>query len=185
MHVRYRQFWTLRVSVTSFYVIRCDAYTVSGGGVNPPCSCRARRLDTWLLTLGCWKMQSFTEVLRNEFHFHTFPDTLWVRKEIKFGYSCSLCQILHSWYRQSSFLHSATPRARDGLSVSLVQDFAEKALLPKLDSYNYHFAAHKSPKLTIAMYRDTGNRHDTGTAHTYTNGTSQHTWIGLMHGAKL
>ena len=68
--------------------------------------------------------------------FTPFPDTLWVRKEIKFGYSCSLCKILHSWYRQSSFLHSATPRARDGLSVSLVQDFAEKALVPKLDSYN-------------------------------------------------
>ena len=32
-------------------------------------------------------------------------------------------------------LHSATPRARDGLSVSSVQDFAEKALVPKLDSY--------------------------------------------------
>ena len=45
-------------------------------------------------------------------------------------------KILHSWYRQSSFLHSAAPRARDGLSVSLVQDFAEKALVPKLDSYN-------------------------------------------------
>ena len=58
--------------------------------------------ETWLLTLGCWKMQSFTEVLRNEFHFHTFSDTLWVRKEIKFGYLCSLCQILHSWYRQPS-----------------------------------------------------------------------------------
>ena len=28
------------------------------------------------------------------------------------------------------------PRARDGLSVSRVQDFAEKALVPKLDSYN-------------------------------------------------
>ena len=28
--------------------------------------------ETWLLTLGCWKKQSFTEVLRNEFHFHTF-----------------------------------------------------------------------------------------------------------------
>ena len=28
--------------------------------------------DPWLLSLGCWKMQSFTEVLRNEFHFHTF-----------------------------------------------------------------------------------------------------------------
>ena len=27
------------------------------------------------------------------------------------------------------------PRARDGLSVSRVQDFAEKALVPKLDSY--------------------------------------------------
>ena len=37
---------------------------------------------------------------------------------------------------QSSFLHSAAPRARDGLSVSLMQDFAEKALVPKLDSYN-------------------------------------------------
>ena len=61
---------------------------------------------------------------------------LWVRKEIKFGYSCFLGKILHSWYRQSSFLHSATPRARDGLSVSRVQDFAEKALVPKLDSYN-------------------------------------------------
>ena len=60
---------------------------------------------------------------------------LWVRKEIKFGYSCFLGKILHSWYRQSSFLHSATPRARDGLSVSRVQDFAEKALVPKLDSY--------------------------------------------------
>ena len=68
--------------------------------------------------------------------FTPFPDTLWVRKEIKFGYSCSLCQILHSWYRQSSFLHSATPRARDGLSESLMQDLAEKALVPKLDSYN-------------------------------------------------
>ena len=76
--------------------------------------------------------------------FTPFPDTLWVRKEIKFGYSCSLCQILHSWYRQSSFLHSATPRARDGLSVSLsvVQDFAEKALVPKLDSYiSVHISA--------------------------------------------
>ena len=62
--------------------------------------------------------------------------TLWVRKEIKFGYSCFLGKILHLWYRQSSFLHSATPRARDGLSVSRVQDFAEKALVPKLDSYN-------------------------------------------------
>ena len=67
--------------------------------------------------------------------FTPFPDILWVRKEIKLGYSCSLCKILHSWYRQSSFLHSATPRARDGLSVSLVQDFAEKTLVPKLDSY--------------------------------------------------
>ena len=91
---------------------------------------------TWLLTLGCWKMQSFTEVLKEMNSIFTpFPDTLWVRKEIKFGYSCSLCQILHSWYRQSSFLHSATPRARDDLSVSRVQDFAEKALVPKLDSY--------------------------------------------------
>ena len=45
MHVWYRQFWMLRVSVTSFYVIRRYAYTVSGGSVNPPCSCRARRLD--------------------------------------------------------------------------------------------------------------------------------------------
>ena len=30
MHIWYRQFRTLRVSVTSFYVIRRDAYTVSG-----------------------------------------------------------------------------------------------------------------------------------------------------------
>ena len=36
---------------------------------------------------------------------------------------------------ESSFLHSATPRARDGLSVSLVQDLAEKALVTKLNSY--------------------------------------------------
>ena len=36
---------------------------------------------------------------------------------------------------QSSFLHSAMPRARDGLSVSLMQDLAKKALVPKLDSY--------------------------------------------------
>ena len=77
--------------------------------------------------------------------FTPFPDTLWVRKEIKFGYSCSLCKILRSWYRQSSFLHSATPRARDGLSVSLVQDFAEKALGPKLDSYN-------SPSWALRLY---------------------------------
>ena len=70
------------------------------------------------------------------FYFHNFSAIFWVRKEIKFGYSCSLYQILHLWYRQSSFLHSATPRARDGLSVSLVQDLAEKALVPKLDSYN-------------------------------------------------
>ena len=68
--------------------------------------------------------------------FTPFPDTLWVRKEIKFGYSCSLCQILHSWYRQSSFLHSAVPRARDGMSISLMQDLAEKTLVPKLDSYS-------------------------------------------------
>ena len=61
---------------------------------------------------------------------------LWVRKEIKFGYSCSLGQILHSRYRQSSFMHSAMPRAWDGMSVSLVQDLAEKALVTKLDSYN-------------------------------------------------
>ena len=26
-------------------MIRRDAYTVSGGNVNPPCSCGARRLD--------------------------------------------------------------------------------------------------------------------------------------------
>ena len=44
--------------------------------------------------------------------FTPFPDTLWVRKEIKFGYSCSLCQIKSN------------------------QDLAEKALVPKLDSYN-------------------------------------------------
>ena len=73
-------------------------------------------------------------------HFSLFPQpfsaNFWVRKVIKFGYSCFLCQILHSWYRQSSFLHSATPRARDGLSESLVQDLAKKALVPKLDSYN-------------------------------------------------
>ena len=37
-------------------------------------------------------------------------------------------------------MHSATPRARDGPSESLMQDFAEKALVPKLDSYIYvHF----------------------------------------------
>ena len=48
--------------------------------------------------------------------------------------------VLRSWYRQSSFLHSATPRARDGLSVSLVQDFAEKALVRKLDSYSNNLA---------------------------------------------
>ena len=32
------------MSVTSFYVIRRGAYTVSGGSVNPPFSRRARRL---------------------------------------------------------------------------------------------------------------------------------------------
>ena len=83
--------------------------------------------------------------------FTPFPDTLWVRKEIKFGYSCSLGKILHSWYRQSSFLHEATPRARDGLSVSRVQDFAEKALVPKLDSYikihNRQQSSHDNPQL--------------------------------------
>ena len=31
------------------------------------------------------------------------------------------------------------PRARDGLSVSLMQDLAEKALVPKLDSYIHPF----------------------------------------------
>ena len=71
---------------------------------------------------------------------------LWVRKEIKFGYSCFLGKILHSWYRQSSFLHSATPRARDGLSVSRVQDFAEKALVPKLDSYSSALLRDKYPE---------------------------------------
>ena len=39
-------------------------------------------------------------------------------------------------------MRSATPRARDGLSVSLMQDFAEKALVPKLDSYiSVHISA--------------------------------------------
>ena len=37
--------------------------------------------------------------------------------------------------RDTDSLHSCTRRARDGLSVSRVQDFAEKALVPKLDSY--------------------------------------------------
>ena len=42
--------------------------------------------------------------------------------------------------RDTDSLHSCTrlvpPRARDGLSESLMQDFAEKALVPKLDSYS-------------------------------------------------
>ena len=33
------------MSVTSFYVIKRDAYTVSGGSVNPPLRERARRLS--------------------------------------------------------------------------------------------------------------------------------------------
>ena len=87
--------------------------------------------------IGLLKNAKFQGGFKKWMPFSPFPDTLWVRKEIKFGYSCSLCKILRLWYRQSSFLHSATPRARDGLSVSLVQDFAEKALVPKLDSYTH------------------------------------------------
>ena len=94
--------------------------------------------DSWLLTLDCWKCKVPRRFLETNSIFTPFPGTFWVRKEIKFGYSCSLCKILHSWYRQSSCLHSAAPRARDGLSVSLVQDFAEKAFVPKLDSYIHY-----------------------------------------------
>ena len=65
-----------------------------------------------------------------------FPDTLWVRKEIKFGYSTRALSS-KSWTRDTDSLHSCTRRARDGLSVSLLQDLDEKALLPKLDSYSH------------------------------------------------
>ena len=72
------------------------------------------------------------------FYFHNlFSATFWIRKEIKCGYSCSLYQILHEWYRQSLFLHSANASCKNGLSMSLVQDLAEKALVPKPDSYNH------------------------------------------------
>ena len=64
-----------------------------------------------------------------------FACLLWVRNKIKFGYSCSLGQILHLWYRQSSFLHLANASCKNGLFVSLVQDLAKKPLIPELDSY--------------------------------------------------
>ena len=63
-----------------------------------------------------------------------------------------LSQILYELEKKSSLVtralsaksctrdtDTATPCARDGLSVSLVQDFAEKALVPKLDSYIHAF----------------------------------------------
>ena len=116
LHVRYRQFRTLRVSVMSFYVITSDAYTVSGGSVNPPCSRRAHRLDTWLLTLGCWKMQSFTEVLRNEFHFHTSPFPILYELEKKSSLvTCALSD--KSCTRDTDSLHSCT-------RLRLVQEMA-------------------------------------------------------------
>ena len=44
--------------------------------------------------------------------------------------------------RDADSLHSAAPRARDGLSESLMQDLGEKALVPKLDSYiSVHISA--------------------------------------------
>ena len=91
-------------------------------------------------TLDCWhwavEKSKVSSGFKKWIPFSHLSQILYeLEKKSSFGYSCSLCKILHSWYRQSSFLHSATPRARDGLSVSLVQDFAEKALVPKLDSY--------------------------------------------------
>ena len=129
MHVRYRQFRTLRVSVTSFYVIRRDAYTVSGGSGNPPCSRRAHWLDTWLLTLGCWKMQSFTEVLRNEFHFHTSQILYELEKKsslVTRALSAKSCT------RDTDSLHSCT-------QIRLVQEMAcpyhSCKILPRKHSY--------------------------------------------------
>ena len=55
---------------------------------------------------------------------------------IKFGYECFLGKILHSWYRQAI---SCTRRSRVQewrLSVSRVQDFAEKARVTKLDFFS-------------------------------------------------
>ena len=125
MHVRYRQFWTLRVSVTSFYVIRRDAYTVSGGSVNPPCSCRARRLDTWLLK-------------NAKFHGG-------FKKWIPFSH---LSQILYELEKKSSLVTralSAKSCTRDTDSLHsctrlrLVQEMAclyhERKILPRKHSY--------------------------------------------------
>ena len=58
---------------------------------------------------------------------------LWVRKQIKFGYSCSIDQMLHSGYGQSSFGHETLLAWHQ--HASLVQDLAEKAPVIQLDSY--------------------------------------------------
>ena len=97
---------------------------------------------------------SINGVFAFKYYFLFVYFTLWVRKEIKFGYSCFLGKILHSWYRQSSFLHSATPCARDGLSVSRVQDFAEKALVPKLDSYNIWPDFYEIFRIALQSYKE-------------------------------
>ena len=44
------------------------------------------------------------------------------------------------------------PRARDGPSVSLVQDFAEKALVPKLDSCVNHLALFQAHPETFCTF---------------------------------
>ena len=55
---------------------------------------------------------------------------------IKFGYECFLSQILHEWFRQAI---SCTRRSRVQewrLSVSRVQDLAERARVTKLDFFS-------------------------------------------------
>ena len=91
-----------------------------------------QRYIVWHLNVQTFRSQnkqkkSFLRKVAVGIHFSLFPQpfsaNFWVRKEINFGYSCFLCK---SYTPDTDSLHSctrlqATPRARDGLSVSLVQ----------------------------------------------------------------
>ena len=91
------------------------------------------------LIFGLFKTQINTRFLL----WNIYPIILCNTIGIKFGYECCLGQILHVWYGQAI---SCTRRSRVQewrLSVSRVQDLAERARVTKLDFFSNSYSIFK------------------------------------------
>ena len=97
---------------------------------NPPCSCRARQLDTWLLTLGCWKMPKFHGGFKKWIPFSHLSQILYELEKKSSLVTRALSA--NSCTRDTDSLHSCT-------RLRLVQEMAclyhSCKILPRKHSY--------------------------------------------------